>query len=423
MRRNQSLILVLALLVLPALAQETGWQLAETVSVAQRMTEFTMDYPEGWFVETADGSVVISELEADRAQAFGERFVVEGYVIEIPRMRGSDLLDLGIVTNETSLEEVLASLAATQGFDLNGDLQETTLLTSPALQLRTTDILGNHLLAIVRFEGLAFTQITLLAPSAEALDAFLPTWEALLASLYIERGQVILENYTLNYECRGTGSPAVILESSRFMSSTYWSQVMDMVAETTQVCSITRYKWTGITAQQQTDDLHQALELLEIQPPYVLVGHHYGGFVVRLFADQHPDEVEAMVLIDSDQEAMADRLGEVVSPLYRNRVTRDPDWHTSAEQVAQTASLEDMPLIVLTIEFNWFPTGDPFMDEIETLFQPIWINEMQPELAALSTQGRQIVVEGSNSMTIIDDPITAASILEMVELVRATTSQ
>jgi pimeloyl-ACP methyl ester carboxylesterase len=46
------------------------------------------------------------------------------------------------------------------------------------------------------------------------------------------------------------------------------------------------------------EELRRGLRALSLAPPYVLVGHSYGGFVVKLYAARHPDEVAGIVLVD-----------------------------------------------------------------------------------------------------------------------------
>jgi pimeloyl-ACP methyl ester carboxylesterase len=45
-------------------------------------------------------------------------------------------------------------------------------------------------------------------------------------------------------------------------------------------------------------ELHQMLDGAGIKPPYILVGHSFGGLVVRRFAQLYPEEVASVVLVD-----------------------------------------------------------------------------------------------------------------------------
>jgi pimeloyl-ACP methyl ester carboxylesterase len=49
-------------------------------------------------------------------------------------------------------------------------------------------------------------------------------------------------------------------------------------------------------------ELRELLGALRLAPPYVLVGHSAGGFVVRLFALAYPAEVAGIVLVDPSHE-------------------------------------------------------------------------------------------------------------------------
>jgi pimeloyl-ACP methyl ester carboxylesterase len=45
-------------------------------------------------------------------------------------------------------------------------------------------------------------------------------------------------------------------------------------------------------------ELHELLNKEKIDPPYVLVGHSMGGFVIRCFANMYPNQVAGLVFID-----------------------------------------------------------------------------------------------------------------------------
>ena len=47
------------------------------------------------------------------------------------------------------------------------------------------------------------------------------------------------------------------------------------------------------------DDLRMLLRSKGINPPYILVGHSLGGLYTQLFARRYPDEVSALILVDT----------------------------------------------------------------------------------------------------------------------------
>ncbi len=113
----------------------------------------------------------------------------------------------------------------------------------------------------------------------------------------------------LNLYCIGKGSPTVVFDSGLTDETDVWALVQPAIAAYTQACSYDRagsgYSDPGQragTSANSVDDLHRLLVAAAIKPPYVLVGHSYGGMNVRLYADLHRDEVAGMVLIDPSEE-------------------------------------------------------------------------------------------------------------------------
>jgi len=113
----------------------------------------------------------------------------------------------------------------------------------------------------------------------------------------------------LNLYCIGKGSPTVVFESGLTDETAVWGLVQPVIAAHTQACSYDRagsgYSDPGRragTSANGVDDLHRLLAATGLKPPYLLVGHSYGGMHVRLFADLYRDEVAGMVLIDPSEE-------------------------------------------------------------------------------------------------------------------------
>ena len=117
--------------------------------------------------------------------------------------------------------------------------------------------------------------------------------------------------------------PTVILEAGAGDFSFDWSLVQPKVATFARVYSYDRagHAWSDMgpkphTMHQTVYNLHTLLEKADVPGPYVLIGASHGGFLVRLFAQQYPNEVAGIVLVD---------VGDENSPLYINGKTLQPN--------------------------------------------------------------------------------------------------
>ena len=190
-------------------------------------------------------------------------------------------------------------------------------------------------------------------------------------------------------ECSGTGSPTVVLESGLRGAADVWSMssagegaptVFPEVANFTRVCAYDRPGTVvggespsrsdpvpqPTTAQDGVADLHALLSAAEEPGPYVLVGHSYGGLVVRLYAMNYPQDVSGLVLIDAIsgflQAGMTPEQRELWKPLIDPVTQEDiaeyegierPDSDRSFEEVRAAAPLRPLPLVVLSADRPW----------------------------------------------------------------------
>jgi pimeloyl-ACP methyl ester carboxylesterase len=107
---------------------------------------------------------------------------------------------------------------------------------------------------------------------------------------------------------QGAGRPVVVLEAGIAASSISWSHVQPRVAEFTTACSYDRagLGWSerrrdgsrSVSLEQMIEDLDALLREGGLDAPFVLVGHSFGGLLVRAFADAHPERVAGLVLVD-----------------------------------------------------------------------------------------------------------------------------
>jgi len=104
---------------------------------------------------------------------------------------------------------------------------------------------------------------------------------------------------------KGSGGPAVLFEAGIAATNLNWHYIQEKVAGFTATASYDRcgLGWSSPCRTVRTPgnisvELHTMLESAGIRPPYVLVGHSFGGLVMRRYAVMYPEDVAGVVLVD-----------------------------------------------------------------------------------------------------------------------------
>jgi pimeloyl-ACP methyl ester carboxylesterase len=104
---------------------------------------------------------------------------------------------------------------------------------------------------------------------------------------------------------KGSGGPTVLFESGIAATNLNWRHIQNCVSELTHTASYDRagLGWSSPATTARTPgniamELHSMLEAAGIKPPFVLVGHSFGGLVMRRYAQLFPEDVAGMVLVD-----------------------------------------------------------------------------------------------------------------------------
>ena len=220
--------------------------------------------------------------------------------------------------------------------------------------------------------------------------------------------------YRLAYECAGSGSPAVILEAGYTASGidTYGETILPEIARQTRVCTYDRAgdglsdarpaSVRPLTGGTQAKELHAMLAAAGVAPPYVVVGHSYGGMVVREFARLYPGSVAGMVLLDASSEPeipVYERLhaGPWIDGTVEPAPNQRLDMHATVRELVGSAELGHMPLIVVTagvLEDRWLSTV------------PVLASRAQTRLAGLSSNSAHVIDRGQGHFIPDHDPGT-----------------
>ncbi len=104
----------------------------------------------------------------------------------------------------------------------------------------------------------------------------------------------------------GDGPTTVVFEAGLGDDWHHWNRVASDLSDDTRVFAYSRpgYGDSDATTTPRdpghiVEELRELLASQDIPPPYILVGHSFGGTYMELFARSHPDEVAGLVLVDS----------------------------------------------------------------------------------------------------------------------------
>lgn len=134
--------------------------------------------------------------------------------------------------------------------------------------------------------------------------------------------------YKLHMHCLGSGKPTVVCDAGLGGDASWWALVAQDVAQITRVCTYDRagYGWSDASPHTRTSkhivqELHTLLHNAQISPPYILVGHSFGGANMKLYAKTYPEEVYALVLVEACHETMNERFEAYEKQLPPQKVT------------------------------------------------------------------------------------------------------
>ncbi|MEX2232558.1 MAG: alpha/beta hydrolase [Cyclobacteriaceae bacterium] len=119
-------------------------------------------------------------------------------------------------------------------------------------------------------------------------------------------------------ENRKPGRPVIVFEAGLMHSMDVWAKILPQVAIFAPVVAydragLGRSVWNEQTPTPEyiTKRLHELLRQVGAEPPYLLVGHSWGGTLARYFAGYHPDDVAGIVYVDPGPiatQSMAEQL-------------------------------------------------------------------------------------------------------------------
>jgi len=114
----------------------------------------------------------------------------------------------------------------------------------------------------------------------------------------------------LYIECYGQKSPSIIVQSgfNGYGSEGEWGAVIEQISHKNRICIYDRAHMgksdkllKANTINDTSKQLQTLLKNIDINPPYIMIGHSYGSYPVRAYNHLYPEDVVGILLIDPSQ--------------------------------------------------------------------------------------------------------------------------
>lgn len=223
------------------------------------------------------------------------------------------------------------------------------------------------------------------------------------------------------FYCENYGKPTVIMDAGYGDNSETWDSVIEDISMFT---SVLIYDRAGLgksapssnprTSREMVKELKTLLIESGIQPPYILVGHSFGGVNMRIYATENENEVVGLVLVDSTPEDYRERFLPTMSQVFQQAYNKQfvyecnyDEFMESLNQLKETRKKIEVPLIVLSAGNKAHYTKES---------QELW-NEMQREILEISYNGELIIVENSNHYIQREEPdVVIQAIKKLIDM-------
>lgn len=236
-----------------------------------------------------------------------------------------------------------------------------------------------------------------------------------------------LDNRNIELAMTRHDTPPVVFENGLGGRMEWWQKVLPEISNNTTTFAYNRPGYgnsdpvaTPRDGLHIADELRALLRSKSMNPPYILVGHSLGGLYMQLYARRYPEDVRALILVDSthpqqlDGEGALEKqsflvrglLGVMVTGAAKNELDFLPQ---TGKQVLDLPTLSGKPVFVLS-------ASKP-LDEKSTVADDA--NAKRRDIARLYPGSKQIWIDSGHAIPLEKPEAVVAAIREALLLSHA----
>ena len=237
----------------------------------------------------------------------------------------------------------------------------------------------------------------------------------------------------LRFSLSGEGSPTIVLLNGAGGPLEGWFRLFPAIEE---LGTVVTYDRPGVGASARPREpqlgttvvlqLRALLREIGARPPFLLVGHSFGGLHANLFARVYPEETCGVLFLEATapddvlgMKRHLSRLQRAIAGLLDRLSPPDPNDEISneVETAAEIAEAPPFPPVPLTVISGgkrlprWMASNDAQRERARN----------QEALARLSPLGEHVIAQGSAHYPQMSEPLVVLAALEkLVEQTRVT---
>jgi pimeloyl-ACP methyl ester carboxylesterase len=245
-----------------------------------------------------------------------------------------------------------------------------------------------------------------------------------------------LNDLIVEYSLKGEGNRSIVLINGFRMPLDSWNMLYPSIEKLGKVFAYNRFgignsskAMSDQTGTTVVETLRHLLKVVDLSPPYVLVGHSLGGLFINLYARMYPEEVSGIVFVDATHPDEPKGQNELQEHNFVNFVLAINNWLKSIERIFDKYKYSEDEKIDETINqvnnagsFPQIPlavvSGTKKMPFVPERNFEIHL-QFQKELVTLSPNSKHYTAEGSGHFPQITEPeIVLAAIKDVVEFAK-----